>query len=101
MCSYMISSPKTKFSRQFFVSVFVSNTVIKSNAMHAMKMVRLQASYNNLTEERDQIQTSYNQQVTALTKERNDLQRKIEGNQRMQMQLLNAIADAELYCINI
>ena len=62
--------------------------------MNEMKMVRLQASYNNLTEERDQLQTSYNnlteerdqlqtsynQQVTALTKERNDLQRKVEGN---------------------
>ncbi|KAM8773708.1 CD209 antigen-like protein C [Acanthopagrus schlegelii] len=67
----------------------------KSNEMHEMKIVRLQASYNNLTEERDQLQTrynnlteerdqlqtSYNQQVTALTKERNDLHRKVEDTE--------------------
>ena len=38
--------------------------------MNEMKMVRLQTSYNNLTEERDQLQTRYNQLL--------------EGNQRMQ-----------------
>ncbi|XP_030279418.1 CD209 antigen-like [Sparus aurata] len=75
----------------------------KSNEMHEMKMVRLQASYNNLTEERnqlqtsynnlteerDQLQTSYNQQVTAFTKERNDLQRKIEDTEASLKDLTN------------
>ncbi|KAM8772086.1 uncharacterized protein AB9X84_007298 [Acanthopagrus schlegelii] len=42
----------------------------KSNEMHEMKIVRLQASYNNLTEERDQLQTRYNN----LTEERDQLQ---------------------------
>uniref|UniRef100_A0A671TIR0 C-type lectin domain-containing protein n=1 Tax=Sparus aurata TaxID=8175 RepID=A0A671TIR0_SPAAU len=45
-------------------------------------MVRLQASYNNLTEERNQLQTSYNnltEERDQLQTKRNDLQRKIEG----------------------
>ncbi|XP_073319990.1 C-type mannose receptor 2-like [Pagrus major] len=89
----------------------------RSNEMHEMKMVGLQASYNNLTEERDQLQTSfnnlteerdqlqtsfnnlteerdqlqnnYNQLVTALTNERNDLQRKVEDTEASLKDLTN------------
>ncbi|XP_030279430.1 CD209 antigen-like protein C [Sparus aurata] len=61
----------------------------KSNEMHEMKIVRLQAGYNNLTEERNQLQTRYNQlledrktldseaRFKALTEERDELKTKL------------------------
>lgn len=81
----------------FLFVVFEPNTVTQGNSAWEKKMVQLQTSYNNLTKELDQLQTSYNnmtkeldqlqtrynylaEEQDQLKKERNDIQRKLQGN---------------------
>ncbi len=62
--------------------VYVPNTVTKGNPEWKMEMILLHNSYNNLTAERDQLQTSYNilSERDQWQKDTNDLQKKLLGN---------------------